>query len=64
LWKEYWKSPLGNGDGGGSVGTAMRLSCNGRLAGESYCVAKEQRRKERRTDLDPWGMLLLTAKIG
>jgi hypothetical protein len=42
----------------------MRLSCNGRLAGESYCVAKEQRRKERRTDLDPWGMLLLTAKIG
>jgi hypothetical protein len=44
------------------MGTAMRLSCNGRLAGESYCVAKEQRRKEQRTNLGPWVMLLLTAK--
>ena len=25
LWKEYWRSPLGKGDGGGSVGSAACL---------------------------------------
>jgi hypothetical protein len=61
----------GEMDNGGSVGAVVCLSCSRRLADESRVSVyqrrerlKEQRRKERRTDLGLWGMLLLTAKTG